>query len=87
MKFILPLIMLLGIASGCASVIEVASREGLQRMEPPRRADYRTTLDQIDEAIDQGKKEYDKLYDRDGNPIVPPVVPVPMPEPEPTPEE
>lgn len=70
--------------TGCVSAIDYSSREALERMEPPQRAEYRKALDSVTEAVEQAKTTYDSLYDKDGNPLTPPA---PAPTPEPTPAE
>ncbi len=81
MKYILPLLLLaiLSLSAGCASVIGIVSEEGLKNMEPPRRVNYRSILDDAGVAIENAKSEYDERYDENGEPIL--VNPLPEPEP------
>lgn len=80
MKYILPLLLLAAMGlTGCASVIGIVSEEGLKKMQPDRRADYRSILDDVALAIQTAQEEYDARYDKEGEPLVS----NPMPEPEP----
>lgn len=80
MKYLAAFILLgaLALSSGCTSLIGIASDEGLKRMTPERRAQYRGALDEASAAVDEAKSKYDAVYDLEGNVI--PVDPVPAPE-------
>jgi len=70
-------VMLFG--TGCSTLLMgVVTEEALDGMEPGSRAGYRTGMDVADEGLHSAMDAYDKLYDRDGNPIV---VPAPVPTP------
>lgn len=66
--------------TGCASLIGIASEEGLKRMDDDKRATYREALDTADGAIHEAKSQYDARYDVDGVPIPTDPVPAPVPD-------
>lgn len=73
----ISLFVLIGFSTGCASLVGVASEEGLKRMPPTKRASYREALNDADDIIHEAKSQYDARYDVDGNLIpVDPVTPV-----------